>query len=152
MASGARVTSCSHSRFEGGELSPIFPRRFRSQRRVHVSLNRNFLEGAAGSVRPFKGVSSIASHFGLRSDFPIQLGLARDVPLAGAPALDAQFTECERASAPMEKGTNGFWEARLSVQNRLAMVYPSVTVIWFSADVGRTQRVPPTSIPLQEEV
>ena len=37
------------------------------------------------------------------------LGLARDDQLAGAPALDAHFTKGERASAPMEKGTHGFW-------------------------------------------
>ena len=37
------------------------------------------------------------------------LGFARDDPLAGAPALDAHFTEGERASAPMEKGANGLW-------------------------------------------
>ena len=43
------------------------------------------------------------------SNRPMALGLVRDDPLAGAPALDAQFTEGERASAPMEKGTDGFW-------------------------------------------
>ena len=64
----------------------------------------------------------------------------------------------------MEKGTNGLLSAPSGVQNllslrvevfqssRLAMVYPSVTLFGFSADVGRTQRVPPTSVTLQEEV
>ena len=31
------------------------------------------------------------------------LGVARDDPLAGAPALDAHLEKRERASAPMEK-------------------------------------------------
>ena len=43
------------------------------------------------------------------SNHPVALGLARDDLLAGAPALDAYFIEGERASAPMEIGTNGFW-------------------------------------------
>ena len=86
-------------------------------------------------------------------------------PLAGAPALEAHFTECERASAPMEKRTNGIWGRHYGCpeafflcvstvfqSSRLAMENPSVTVFGFSAGVGRTQRVPPTSVPLQEEV
>ena len=42
------------------------------------------------------------------SNRPMALGLARDDPLAGAPTLDAHLKESKRASAPMEKGTNGF--------------------------------------------
>ena len=119
---------------QGLLLSPIFPQRFRSQRRVRVSVTRIFLEGAAGSARPSKGVSSIVAHFGLRSvqfccfalttfsglafarlqyrrlfckftNYPMALGLARNDPLAGARALDAYFVEGEGACAPMERGT-----------------------------------------------
>ena len=46
---------------------------------------------------------------------------ACDDPLAGAPALDAHLTECERASAPIEKGTNEFWGAPMGVQNFLSV-------------------------------
>ena len=69
VASGAVATSCSYSRFERktGKLSPILPRHFRSQRRVHVFVTWISLEGAAGSVRPPNGVSSVVAHFRLRS-------------------------------------------------------------------------------------
>ena len=36
--------------------------------------------------------------------------------------------------------------------SRLTMAYPSVTAFGFSADAGRTQRFPPTSLPLPEKV
>ena len=59
VASGARVTSCSHSRFEGGNYRQFVPDASVHSGACHVSVTRIFLEGAAGSVRPLKGVSSI---------------------------------------------------------------------------------------------
>ena len=65
-ASGNGAESRSHSRFERAKLSPIFPQRFRSQSRVHVSVTRIFLEGAR-SLPPSNGVSSFVGYFALRS-------------------------------------------------------------------------------------
>ena len=66
VASRARVTSCSHSRFKGENYRRCFPQRFRSQSRVHVLVTRISLEGAAGSVRPSREVLSFVAHLGLR--------------------------------------------------------------------------------------
>ena len=62
VASGARATSCSHSRFEGRNYRHFFPTLPFTAARARFRL-----EGAAGNVRPFKGVSSIVAHFGFRS-------------------------------------------------------------------------------------
>ena len=57
-----QVTSCSHSRFEGRETIANF-----SDASVHSGACTFPLTGFSWKVRPFKGVSSIVAHFGLRS-------------------------------------------------------------------------------------
>ena len=65
----------------------------------------------------------------------------------GAPALDAHFTECELWGAPLRVQNLLTLRVQVFQSSCSAMVYPSVTVFEIS-----TQRVPPTSVPLQEEV
>ena len=136
-ASGARVTSCSHSRFEGktiANFSPTLPFTAALARFCHP----DFLGRRSRSVRPSKGslvycrplwapqrtvllhihdvqLSRLARLQRRRlfcrfCNYPMALDLARDDPLAGAFAFDAYFHIVgERACAPMEKGMNGFW-------------------------------------------
>ena len=122
-----------------GEPIANFSQRFRSQRPVHVSVTRFFLEGAAGSVRPSKGVSSTVAHFGFRTVQFSCFALTKSSVLAmrgcseGGSSEDSatarwrwawRVTTRQRARSPLmltSSGTNEVWGAPLGVQNLIAV-------------------------------
>ena len=155
VASGAWVTSSSHSRFEEGNYRQFFPTLPFTAARAHFR-HPDFLGGVYGLPRESRLLSptlgsaaycSATSH-SLRSAFsrcaassyPMALGVARDDPLAGAPAHDAHFIESERASAPKERRVQMNSGVPIFGCPEPFCACPSVTVFGFSADEGRRQR------------
>ena len=151
VASGARVTSCSHSRSQGGNYRQFFPAlpftaalaRFRHPDFLgRCSRECKAFLGSLVCCRPPRASQRAVlllhhhsvqlSRFSMLqrrrffcsfSNRPMALGLARDDPLAGAPALDAHSMKVSEPLLQWRKVQMDSGLALLGVQNLLSLLF-----------------------------